>query len=196
LLNCSGKKINTEDLTDLPFNLENLAFNYLIGEERKELLDIIQQKNIELYSSDNKKKIENNLNFSRTEKAYLIYSKGKVFNAANSRNWSENETNKVYILSALFGIIKATDFIPIYDLALDYKLNNEPYFFKKYWKKNGKIDMIINQLNNENVTLINLMSNNYNSIFNLNHINLVNPGIIWKGRGDNQGKWLKNQFEK
>jgi hypothetical protein len=56
--------------------------------------------------------------------------------------------------------------------------------------------MIINQLNNENVTLINLMSNNYNSIFNLNHINLVNPGIIWKGRGDNQGKWLKNQFEK
>jgi hypothetical protein len=89
------------NLTDLPFNLENLAFNNLIGEERKELLDIIQQKNIELYSSDNKKKIENNLNFSRTEKAYLIYSKGKVFNAANSQNWSKNETSKVYILSAL-----------------------------------------------------------------------------------------------
>jgi len=196
LLNCSGKKIKNQDLKDIPFKLENLAFNTLIGEERKELLDIIQQKNIELYSSDNKKKIENNLNFSRTEKAYLIYSKGKVYNAANSKNWSENETSNVYILSALFGIIKATDYIPIYDLALDYRLNNEPFFFKKYWKKNGKIDMIINQLKDENVILINLLSNNYNSVINSNHNNLVNPGIIWNDRGDSKGKWLKNQFEK
>lgn len=196
LLNCSGKKIKNKELTDLPFKLENLSFNTLIGEERKELLDLIQQKNIELYSSDNKKKIENKLNFSRTQKAYLIYSKGKVFNAANSQNWSENETDKVYILSALFGIIKATDYIPIYDLALDYKLNNEPNFFKKYWKKNGKIDMILNQLNDENVILINLLSNNYNSVINFNHNNLVNPGVIWNDRGDSKGKWLKNQFEK
>lgn len=196
LIPCSGKKISEKELVDTKFILENLTFNEFIGEERKELLDLLQKNNLVHFSCDKKKRIVNNLNFSRTEKAYKIYSKGKILSSALSMNWTEQEIDKVYILSALFGIIKASDHIPLYNFAMDHKVEGVADFAKKYWKKNEKIDLIISQLRNEDIVLINLLSNNYNSVIGEDHLNLIELNLKWKDRGNQKGKWLHSQLNK
>jgi cytoplasmic iron level regulating protein YaaA (DUF328/UPF0246 family) len=179
LIPCSGKKINQSGLIDKVFNFENLTFNDEIGEERK----IIFEKLSEVQQ----------INLNKSNKAYIVYSAGKILSSANINQWNEDCIDRVYILSALFGLIKATDYIPLYDLAMNDKIENESVL--KFWKRSGELDKLIDSLNKNDVMIINLLSKNYNNVFNYDHKNLITLSIQWNDKyGVHKGKWLSEYF--
>jgi cytoplasmic iron level regulating protein YaaA (DUF328/UPF0246 family) len=195
LINCSSKKLEEDKLKDFEFSFDNLSFHDLIGEYRIKLYKSLINAEKHIRFIKNKKvKIEQNINLNKTEKAYLIYSKGKVLNSAISLKWVDNQIEKTYILSALFGIIKASDYIPLYDLAINDKIDNLKIC--NFWRDSGAIDTVLENLSQENIQLINLLSNEYKNVINNKHSNLINLNIHWNDRGDQKGKWIKFQFDK
>ena len=121
LIPCSSSKISKEELENKPFNIKKLEFNKELGEYRKELIDKLKKV------KSHKRKLKdtyNNLDFDFTAQAHKLYSKGNLYdrNSSDSLNWSQKEKEKIYIISALFGIIRADNYIPLYDLAMSDKL--------------------------------------------------------------------------
>ena len=173
LIPCSSGKILKEELENIPFEFNKLEFNNELGKYRKELLDILKKSEFNNTHTRDKKvtknkkpvnkpiNITNEFNLKRTSQAHKIYSKGNLYssNSSDSINWAQREKEKVYIISALFGIIRADDFIPLYDLAMSDKLNGISSFTKKYWK--GKLDIIIQKLLVSNLCVYNLLSKEY-----------------------------------
>jgi cytoplasmic iron level regulating protein YaaA (DUF328/UPF0246 family) len=190
LINCSSKKLIENDLIDNKFSFDKLSFHELIGKNRIELYErLVNAKN----HTRKNVKIEQNINLNKTQKAYLIYSKGKVLSGARSFEWGETQIEKTYILSALFGIVKASDYIPTYDLAINDKIDNLKIC--EFWRNSRAIDTVLEKLYREKIQVINLLSNDYKKVINKNHLNLINLDIHWKDRGDKKGKWIKFQFD-
>jgi cytoplasmic iron level regulating protein YaaA (DUF328/UPF0246 family) len=194
LINCSKKKIDKNLLINKDFKLEELAFNEILGGKRKELLEKLIQKKTHTGKRNNiQLNLEQDINFNQTHQAFFVYSYGKILNSAESIRWGDYEKEKIYILSALFGIIKATDYIPIYDFAITDKIDNVSVI--KYWKDGGHLDRVITELKEESISIINLLSNDYNSVLNNEHENLIDIRINWNDRGDKKGNWIKYQFD-
>jgi cytoplasmic iron level regulating protein YaaA (DUF328/UPF0246 family) len=193
LITCSSSKIKEKELKDKSFDFENLSFNKELKQYRKELIEIITNpKTVHLRKQ---KIITNKINFSKTELAYLVYSEGKFYNehAACSKDWSIEVTQKNYIVSALFGLIRADDYIPLYDLAMNDKINNCRNFAQKFWK--GKLDNLIFQLHKNGGKIYNLLSIDYSNCFNEQSKGLLITPKIEFTKSDaplKRGRWLKS----
>jgi len=198
LIPCSKSKINLEQMPNRQFELNDLSFDHILRKERNELLDIITSKAYTHTRYNNKKKcyelILNDIDFDKSERAFKVYSKGKILNSAKSFNWSIEEGDSVFILSALFGIINANDFIPLYDFAIRDRIGNENNFALNFWKKSKKLDLVLKELNDKGLKLYNLLSEDYNLAVNY-HENLVIPHVNWVDRGDQKGKWVLDKLK-
>jgi len=193
LITCSSSKINENELSNKPFKLENLSFNDELKDHRMNLIKLIA--NPETVHLRKEKSITNNINFSKSELAHLVYSEGRFYNkhAACSKDWSIEVLQKVYIVSALFGMIRADDYIPLYDLAMNDTINNSHNFAQKFWK--GKLDNIIMELYKSDFKILNLLSNDYLNCFNEQSKDLlITPKIDFTGSDATlkRGRWLKS----
>jgi len=165
IIPCSRTKNNPiNNLESQPSNLQNLSFDEHLNEIRHNL---IQEENVDL-------------DWNYCLPAWKLYA-GRLYVPVAEENWMQNVDIK--IVSALFGIIRHTDLIPIYDL----EMNNHLHFF---WR-NVNLNMFIDENND-----IDLLSANYRKAFN----NLGNPIAIipqvWNDRyGTHRGNWLNNQLD-
>jgi cytoplasmic iron level regulating protein YaaA (DUF328/UPF0246 family) len=198
LIPCSSKKIQLEKMENKKFNIEKLEFNNELGKYRKIIL-----KKLNNTKSHKRKKngitnsIINNLNLNITAQANVLYSEGRLYNSKSSEsiNWNKNKKEKIYIISALFGIIRADNYIPKYDLAMTDEIDNKKNYAQKFWK--GKMDEIIKNLIEDGNTVYNLLSKNYCDIFNSEIISLTKIPKIEYNKSDangKRGKWLKNNL--
>lgn len=197
LIPCSSSKISKKELENKPFKIENLEFNKELGEYRKIIID-----NLIKAKSHKRKKpngltidVSNNFDFNLTAQAYKLYSKGRFYNnkASCSLNWSNEDQSKIYIISALFGIIRADNHIPLYDLAMTDELNDYNEYAIGFWK--GKLDDIIKDLLYDGKTVYNLLSENYKKCLNQNTQYLMTiPKIEFTASDSSgkRGKWLKD----
>jgi cytoplasmic iron level regulating protein YaaA (DUF328/UPF0246 family) len=105
------------------------------------------------------------------------------------------KAKKVYIISALFGIIRGTDYLPTYDLAIDDELHKDQIIEhpSEFWK--GKLDLIIEKLINEGNVIYDLLSDNYRKVIPTSAEKLKSTGEKWKyDRGSRRGEWLKQNI--
>jgi cytoplasmic iron level regulating protein YaaA (DUF328/UPF0246 family) len=205
LIPCSSSKISKKELENKKFKFENLEFDDKLGQYRKELIGKLKKV------KSHKRKlitgevldIYNNFDFDLTAQAHRLYSKGKLYNSnsSDSLNWSQKEKEKIYIISALFGIIRADNYIPLYDLAMPDEIDGNKNFAQRFWK--GKLDDIIENIINKGYIIYNLLSKDYNSSISKQALNLtVIPDVKYTGSdaSEKRGKWLKknllNQFNR
>ena len=208
LIPCSNKKIKKEQLEQKEFIMENLEFNNELGKYRIEIIGNLkksEKSNNHTRKVNNQKIIiRNDFNFKNTTQANKVYSKGRLFNAAQSINWNVNDIKKVYIISALFGIIRADNYIPLYDFAMTDEIDGKKDYAKKYWKK--KLDGIIKKLVEDGNVVFNLLSNEYLDCIDKKVIDILkiqtvlgNSEIDIKKNDRNsqsikRGKWLKHDL--
>ena len=191
LIPCSSKK--SESYVERDFKINELSFHNELGAKRKELLELIGSKTVMGIRKEKKREIQNNINNKHTCEAHLLYSEGKILKKADCKKWGESEKNKTYILSALFGLIKATDFLPFYDLSMNDTIDRKS--IKQFWKKSGVLDVVLEKLNNQGVYLIDLLSDNYKGSIGGSHKNLIDLKKKWKDRGEEKGIWINSFFE-
>ena len=215
LITCSKKDIESlySNYPDKP-----LSFDKELKEHRNTILSALIYATKHTRKEDDViKDVHNCINLEKKAKAHLLYN-GLVYKGASAKCWTKEQTSKIYIISALFGIIRADDYIFNYDLAMEDKLispnylNGQEFTPKKFWK--GKLDEIIQKLKNKAI-IYNLLSNDYLDVLEDKNL-LVNPldecnkedlllkkytimnkknNIIWKDNyGTNKGKWLKEQL--
>jgi len=196
LIPCCSKKISKEELENKPFKIENLEFDNELGEYRKIIIDNLLKAESHKRKKTNGSTIDvrNNFDFNLTAQAYKLYSKGRFYNnkASCSLNWSNEDQSKIYIISALFGIIRADNYIPLYNLAMTDKLNDCNEYAIGFWK--GKLDAIIKDLLSDGKTVYNLLSENYKKCLNQNTQYLMTiPKIEYTASDSSgkRGKWLK-----
>lgn len=199
LIPCSSSKISKEELENKSFNIQNLEFNNELGKYRKELIDKLKKAKTHTRKLNTGEEIDihNYFDFDLTAQAHRLYSKGNLYhsNSSDSLNWSQKEKEKIYIISALFGIIRADNYIPLYDLAMPDKIDGNKNSAQRFWK--GKLDAIIENLINNGYIIYNLLSKDYNSIVSKQALNLtVIPDVKYKrsDASEKRGKWLKNNL--
>jgi cytoplasmic iron level regulating protein YaaA (DUF328/UPF0246 family) len=202
LIPCSSSKISKKELENKKFKFENLEFNNELGEFRKELIDklkISEFNNTHKREKNEKKNkiiinIKNEFNFDKTAQAHKIYSEGKLYykSSSDSINWTQKEKEKIYIVSALFGIIRADNYIPLYDLAMTDQIDGNKNYAQGFWK--GKLDRIIEKLNNNGYIIYNILSGPYNFCIINQHLTVI-PNINWNDKwGQHKGEWLKEKL--
>lgn len=206
LIPCSSSKISKKELENKEFKFENLAFNNELGKFRKELigkLKISELNNTHIREKKVKKNkiiinIKNEFNFNKTAQAHKIYSEGKLYYKYSSYSikWTSKEKEKIYIISALFGIIRADNYIPLYDLAMTDEIDRNKNYAQGFWK--GKLDDIIKNLCKDGKTVYNLLSENYKKCLDQNTQYLMTiPEIKYTGSDSSgkRGKWLEQDLK-
>lgn len=194
IIPCSSKKDCSKLMTFSKDISEGICFHKELEEHRNELIGILEKTSSHIRKK-NGRKIQipkQNIEFNKRTTANILYNPGKLYTPADSLNWNKEQCEKIYIISALFGIIRADNYIPYYDLAMDDKLDNNisPLNF---WKK--KLDPIIKTIVKDNIIIIDLLSDNYRNCIKLSAYMLTNTNITWKDSyGNHRGKWLKENL--
>ena len=197
LVSCSSNKLENIDLENKAFEWSNLAFANELTAYRKDIFALVESASIHQrrkngITIDVIKKID----LTKTIPAHKLYSPGRLFAKAESINWCNNKSEKVYIISALFGLIRADNYIPNYDFALGDLINNVE---TNYW--DNKLDALITGLLNDDCQIVNLLSLNYSKILTRPTLNnLLNPNILFESNERNvrsikRGLWLKEQLD-
>jgi cytoplasmic iron level regulating protein YaaA (DUF328/UPF0246 family) len=141
-------------------------------------------------------KVINNFNFDRTSPANKLYNEGKFYKPANSFIWGPKENTKIYIVSALFGLVRADNYLPWYDLAITDSVSGIKNYAKEFWK--NKLNTILNELVISNYTIINLMGKDYSSIIDKKYTQGPNLVLCSNDRSNApklRGEWLKSQLK-
>ena len=178
LITCSASKFEPNQIN--PSSLNSLTYPQL-NPTRQILINEYQVQ-------------KGNLDWNMCLPAWQLYSgtRAKLYRKVSNIKWTNPNTD-VTILSALFGLIKHTDLIPYYDLAMTDNIiigNNLINVFD-YWRINFDLNIFINPLVD-----IDLLSNKYRKAFNADENPVANvPNIIWNDRyGVHKGLWLNGQL--
>ena len=202
LITCSKK--DTDALSDIYPN-KPLSFNKELKKYRADILEALIKATVHTRIKKSKKNqkifnVKKCIDLEKKAKAHLLYN-GRFYNAASAKCWTKEQTSKIYIISALFGIIRADDYIFNYDLKMDDTLispnylNGKEFTPKKFWK--GKLDEIIQKLKNKAI-IYNLLSNKYLGVLKDKKI-LEEPPLDFNknekySRLTKKGNWLKEQL--
>ena len=190
LVPCSNKK--EPSLNQIPKGRRKLSFDDELGKYRKDLIKRLENCTRHV----RKKEILDKqiINLEKGLSAHKLYSLGKLFNEAESNTWIEAKAEKVYVISALFGIIKSTDYIPTYDLAMNdilFKGDSETSP-SKFWK--GKLDSVIEKLIKDGFIIYDLLSDEYRVVLNESN-RLEKLTNKWTDSyGYHRGRWLKENL--
>lgn len=122
------------------------------------------------------------LDFEKCLPAWQLY-RGRLYMQIDAENWS-NSSNKIIIMSALFGLIFHDDYIPKYDFSMSNRI------CKDFWKSQNLESYLVNY------NIVNLTFKNYHeSIFPNREVDFKRPKIIWKDKyGFHRGRWLNEQL--
>ncbi|MDI9358760.1 MAG: peroxide stress protein YaaA [Phycisphaerales bacterium] len=169
IITCCGVK--RMSLNPQESSLEKLSFSEL-NNARKQL---IQQLNI-------------SLNWQQTCPAYELYQ-GRLYSQIDRGNFLKPKTD-IIILSALFGLIKHTDLLPMYDLMITYRIPTTQQSVASFW-----LEQNLNQYITPWQNHIDLLSDTYRRAFNTEVG--MNPNIEWRDRyGVHKGRWLNEQLQR
>jgi hypothetical protein len=170
IISCSGSKKMTEGS---PSSLEALSFHNELGTARAEILS--------LYI--------NPIDFNQTIPAKKLYT-GLVYREISNPAWENGASNNIYIVSALFGLIRPNDMIPYYNLQMGDKFNN--ITVSRFWKKQNVLDNVIKKILQKDSFIIGLSANYRRSFRDLNAI----PHELHtsKNRGRDLGKRINQYF--
>ena len=172
LITCSGKKITPSKKSQS--KLSDLSFDNDLGDFRKHLIQLGRIQ----------------LDWTKTVPACELY-KGWLYTKITAKSW-EKSSDKVLILSALFGWIKPNDSIPYYDLSMNqmqHKVENKLVY--RYWLESG---LLINCINEKND--IDLLSQPYRkAIHGKKDPVALEPGIEFRDNyGFHKGEWLNQKI--
>ena len=167
LITCSTK----EDIKNLlqEFPNKSLSFDNELKEYRKTLISVL--KNLKCHKRKNEKdEIKNKLDFTKNYKAHEFYN-GSFYEAAKAKSWTDNQTSKVYIMSALYGIIRSDDYIIDYELMMtdtlssNFYINGKEFTPQEFWK--GKLEKILEKIKTDNNAII------YNLLTDKNYCEVI-----------------------
>lgn len=178
IITCSGSKVEPNQFNaSTLYNLSHPELN----DTRQILINKYQEQKV-------------NLDWNMCLPAWQLYSgvRARLYSQINNVNWTNPQAD-VKILSALFGLIKHTDLIPYYDLAMTDKIsvaNNQINVFD-YWRINTNLNIFI-----QPQVDIDLLSKKYRKAFNINENPIaILPNVIWNDRyGHHKGVWLNEQL--
>lgn len=172
LITCSGSKQIPEIFN--PSSLEDLSFNDLLFEARRTL---IQLSGIQL-------------NWNLTLPAWMLYSgnHSQLYSQVNPENWIK-PCVQVKILSALFGWIKHTDLVPWYNVTMSTELSLINSKVSRYWRELHILNEVIDLHD------VDLLFKSYRRVIDVDQKGgPVQPDILFRGRGIQQGIWLNEQL--
>ncbi len=156
-------------------DISNLTFHNELGDLRLNLLRLNPQIQ---------------LDWNYTLPAWELYSgpKSRLYSRILCDNW-QKEGTEVYILSALFGWIRHTDILPMYDLAMG---DGIPNYYKKvsnFWLESGSLDLVPDDS-------IDLLSKVYRRALNCASGPIRNQAIqTWHDNyGFHKGEWLNKEL--
>ena len=190
---CSSSKIELESINVENKQISDLEFDAQLRHHRLEIINRVNNSNMH-FRMGNEIVPQQEVNFKKTIQASKLYSPGRLYTASQSVNWLGEESDKVYIISALFGIIKAKDYLPWYDLAMNDKIDYD-FVPIDFWE--GKLDIIIQEIVASKRVLIDLLSDNYRDVLSEQARNmLTDSGIIFTSNDRNnrpiiRGRWLR-----
>ena len=164
LITCSDK----DEPCSKNFNNKSLSFYEELKNDRDFMMSVLKSPTTQ-HTRIIKNDIPNNINCKINEKAHVLYN-GSFYKDAKAKCWTENQASKVYIMSALYGIIRADDYIIKYDLMMTdtlstYYYNNGKCFTpQEFWK--GKLDIILKKIKTDkNTKIYNLLADeDYNTV--------------------------------
>ncbi len=173
LITCCKSKINPIVLNKS--SLSSLSFDSTLGESRKELLKLNPQIK---------------LNWDYTLPAWQLYSgtRSKIYPQITCVNWLK-ECADIKILSALFGWVKHTDLLPMYDLRMTDRMSSSNQRIYKYWQNQNLLAQLVNE------TDIDLLSGDYRkAIHGANAPVSIIPDAQFNDYGVQKGIWLNKQL--
>lgn len=117
--------------------------------------------------------------------AYKRYS-GKMYGPIQEETWSEWGRDNILIFSALFGLIKSTDFIPWYDLSINDAINGQ--IVAGFWKNSKVLQELIESYCDDEEVVFAGFSGYKKAFKNFDHL----KGILVKGtdRRESIGNWI------
>lgn len=173
LITCCKSKNNPVVLNKS--SLSKLSFDSILGEARNELLKL--NPHIKL-------------NWDYTLPAWQLYSgtRSKIYPQITYANWIK-DCAEIKILSALFGWVKHTDLLPIYDLRMSDKMTSSNQAIYKYWQNRNLLAQIVNE------TDIDLLSGDYRKAIHgtAKPVSII-PNAYFNDYGVQKGIWLNNQL--
>jgi cytoplasmic iron level regulating protein YaaA (DUF328/UPF0246 family) len=173
LITCCKSKINPVVLNKS--SLSKLSFDSILGESRNELLKLNPQIK---------------LNWDYTLPAWQLYSgtRSKIYPQITYDNWLKGCV-EIKILSALFGWVKHTDLLPIYNLRMSDRMISSSQRINKYWQNQNVLAQIVNE------TDIDLLSGDYRKAIDgtTNPVSII-PNVHFNDYGVQKGIWLNNQL--
>ena len=173
LITCSKK--DTDALSDIYPN-KPLSFDKELKEHRNTILSALIYATKHTRKEDDViKDVHNCINLKQKAKAHLFYN-GSFYKNTFAQCWTKEQACKVYIISALYGIIRADDYIINYDLTMVDNLSFPKYLDgkaftpKEFWK--GKLDLVLNKIKADNNAII------YNLLTDINYSDVINDKNI------------------
>lgn len=174
LITCSGSK--RQPSNSYSSSLKLLSFSNELHDTREKLIKLL----------------EFNLDWNNTMPAWQLYSGtySRLYPRVSETNWMK-EGVEIKILSALFGWIKHTDYIPYYDLQmLDFIKSYNNMRVWKYWYNCNLLKDIVERQD------IDLLSNNYRKAITGSTLPVATEsGAQFTDRGVQKGIWLNNQLD-
>lgn len=170
LITCAGSKrtpINN------PSQLENLSFNNELFIARETINAIC----------------EIDLDWNRTLPAWQLYSgsRSKIYPQISVANWT-NPNTSIKILSALFGWIKHTDLIPIYDLRMSDRIGGIQLW--RIWRNTFDLSILVEEDD------IDLLSTDYRKAVHGSNdpIATIPQNVVFTDYGIQKGRWINNNL--
>lgn len=172
LITCAGSKVIPLEIN--PSELSLLSFNETLSEARKEIIKITGVQ----------------LNWKYTLPAWKLYSgtRSKLYPQIEQKNWTK-QCVEIEILSALFGWIKHTDNIPIYNLRMSDRRGIKNQQVWRIWYDMHILDQFVHPGD------IDLLSYDYRRAIhgNVKPVSVI-PNVIFNDYGIKKGKWLSNEL--
>ena len=171
LINCSKSKAIPSAVRQS--SLMDLSFHNELGSQRIKLLQLNPQ--IQLC-------------WDRTVPAWELY-RGRLFKKVTEDNWQKSDAN-VFILSALFGWVRHTDLLPLYDVSMNQRVHDQGQVIWKYWRAS---DCLLDLVPIDNIDLLSIQYRK--SLSNKTSFVGTRPLQNWRDKyGSHKGEWLNQQL--
>ncbi len=175
LITCAGSK--QTPAKEMVSELSQLSFNQSLRKLRENLIEATGCQ----------------LNWRKTLPAWQLYTgpRSKLYPKVSTTNWTK-DCVEIKILSALFGWIKHTDLIPLYDLKMTDTviIGNRTFPVWRYWYAQGRMNDFIDVQKD-----IDLLSINYRKAINGNGSPVgILPKQNFDDYGAQKGIWLNNEL--
>lgn len=175
LIACSAQKQTPHEPRSA--RLEDLYMNDHLYQARRELIRLTGIR----------------LDWDYTLPAWELYSYGRIYQQVEDRNWIKPSTD-VKILSTLFGWVRHTDLLPIYELQMRDSLRASRYStVLRYWQSVGELWKGVDSRHDIDL----LFNSSREAIHGNSSLVAQSPNVRFRDNyGTGKGRWLNEQLAK